>query len=205
MPALMREFWGIAFEDLKTPEEAHIAAPLLCRRCGRQELATIGETEYAVFLQNFVLPRVCAVCRQVTEWEPLPAAVSRAAADNKPETAVATGGGEPDQPQRRGARRVAVRVPIQIKTMDGRLEETVSQDVSRTGLSFVTHLSLSAGDAIEVVVGYGIVSSPASQTAWVVWRRPVESGAKALVGVRFARAGEVEAFSVDGQAMTVNG
>jgi hypothetical protein len=206
MPALMGEFWGIAFEDLKTPEEAHIAAPLLCRGCSRRELAAISEPEYNVLLQSFVLPRVCPVCRQVTDWEPLSVAVSKAGSltspDDKPETETAPTRAEPDQPQRRGARRVAVRVPIRVKTMDGRFEETVSQDVSRTGLGFVTQLDLGPGDALEVVVGYGVVSSPVSQAAWVVWRRPVASGAKALVGVRFATAAELKPFPVDPQPMT---
>jgi hypothetical protein len=204
MPALMGEFWGIAFEDLKTPEQGHIAAPLLCRRCGRQELATISDAEYNVLLQSFALPRVCPVCRQATDWEPLTAAGSRtgSAASPEPETAAVPVRLEPDQPQRRGARRVAVRVPIRIKTMDGRFEETVSQDVSRTGLGFVTHLDLSPGDALEVVVGYGVVSSPVSQPAWVVWRRPLASGVKALVGVRFATAGESKPFPAGPQPMT---
>lgn len=210
MPDLMSEFWGIAFEELKTPMEAHIAAPLLCKLCGRQELVRISEPEYAVLLQNFILPRVCPVCRQLTDWEPCPAgglktAVAWTLPESKVEPAMSGARAEPEASQRRAARRVAVRVPILIKTADGQSEETVSHDVSRTGLSFATHFNLVAGDAINVVVGYGIVTAPATQEAWVVWRRPAESGVKAIVGVRFAKAGEIEAATLDKQEMSLAG
>ncbi|HEV2381396.1 MAG TPA: PilZ domain-containing protein [Terriglobia bacterium] len=208
MPDLMSEFWGIAFEELKTPMEAHIAAPLLCKLCGRQELVRISEPEYAVLLKTFVLPRVCPVCRQLTDWEPCPAAGSKPGAawilpESKVEPAAPGARGEPEASQRRAARRVAVRVPIQIKTAEGRSEETISHDVSRTGLSFATQLDLAAGDAISVIVGYGIVTAPATQEAWVVWRRPAESGVKAIVGVRFAKAGDIQDATLDNREMSL--
>lgn len=210
MPALLSEFWGIAFEELKTPMEAHIGAPLLCRLCGRQELVRISEPEYAVLLQNFVLPRVCPVCRQLTDWEPCPAGSSKTPPawtlpESKVEPAASGARAEPEGSQRRGARRVAVRVPIQVKTAGGQSEETISHDVSRTGLSFATQLDLASGEAISVVVGYGIVTAPATQEAWVVWRRPSESGVKAIVGVRFAKAGEIEGAPLDNREMSLTG
>ena len=200
LPDLMSDFWGIAFEDLKAPPEPHIAAPLLCRLCGRQELANISEAEYQVLLASFVLTRVCVNCHQSTEWEPSQTSVAGSApahteAQAPPPERPGPAGSEPSQ--RRGARRVAVHVPIQIKTGDGRSEETLSNDISRTGLSFLTNLDLGAGDAIQVVVGYGIVNSPRTQNAWVVWRRPESSGPKALVGVRFATAEETETARVE--------
>ena len=201
MPTLMTEFWGIAFEELKAPVEAHISAPLLCRLCGRQELTTISEPEYTVLLQSYALPRVCPVCRRITDWEPCVAVRSKTGAEttaaaNPAEPAVSFARAEPDQPQRRAARRVAVRVPIQVKTADGRYEETFSHDVSRTGLSFVTSLDLAAGEEIDVVVGYGVVSSPTTQKAWVVWRRPAENGVKAMMGVRLVSPIEIGAGSL---------
>ena len=86
-----------------------------------------------------------------------------------------------------------MRVPIQIKTADGRSEQTVSHDISRTGLSFTTNLDLGAGEAIDVIVGYGIARSPATQRAWVIWKRPPGAGVSAMAGVRFATAEDVEA------------
>jgi len=198
LPALMGDFWGIAFEELKAPVETHIAAPLLCRSCGRKELATISEPEYSILLQHFALPRVCAICHHVTEWEPCPAVGSKTgpaipAPDRPTEQRPSSAPPEPEQPQRRLARRVAVRVPIQVRTADGRSEQTVSHDISRTGLSFTTNLDLGAGEAIDVIVGYGIASSPATQRAWVVWKRPPGAGVSAMAGVRFATAEDVEA------------
>jgi hypothetical protein len=205
LPALMGDFWGIAFEELKTPVESHIAAPLLCRSCGRKELATISEPEYTILLQHFALPRVCPVCRQITEWEPCPAVASKTGlssteAGRPMEQRPSSAAPETGQPQRRADRRVAVRVPIQIKTADGRSEETVSHDVSRTGLSFTTNLDLDAGEAISVIVGYGITSSPATQRAWVVWKRPPEAGITAMAGVRFATAEDAEAPPLESEA-----
>lgn len=96
---------------------------------------------------------------------------------------------------RRIARRVPVGVPLLVRTSDGRTEETVTRDVSRTGLSFPTLLDLSPGDSIEIVVGHGVVASPATQEAQVVWRRPGHKGVKALAGARFTVIREREAHS----------
>lgn len=93
---------------------------------------------------------------------------------------------------RRIARRVPVCVPILVRTSDGRTEETVTRDVSRTGLSFPTLLDLGPGDTIEIVVGHGVVASPTTQQAEVVWRRPEHKGVKALAGARFTMIRERE-------------
>lgn len=101
----------------------------------------------------------------------------------------------PSEANRRVARRVPVGVPILIRTADGRTEETVTRDVSRTGLSFPTVLDLARGDLIEIVVGHGVVASPTTQQAEVVWRRPPQKGVKALAGARFTVVREREGSS----------
>jgi PilZ domain len=98
----------------------------------------------------------------------------------------------PAEANRRIARRVPVGVPILVRTSDGRTEETVTRDVSRTGLSFPTLLDLSAGDSVQIVVGHGVVASPTTQEAEVVWRRPTQKGVKALAGARFTVVRERE-------------
>lgn len=114
-------------------------------------------------------------------------AVAEAAAPAAPveEAASTSQAAAPSEANRRVARRVPVGVPILIRTADGRTEETVTRDVSRTGLSFPTVLDLARGDLIEIVVGHGVVPSPTIQQAEVVWRRPPHKGVKALAGARF--------------------
>jgi hypothetical protein len=92
---------------------------------------------------------------------------------------------EPSGAERRVARRLPVRVPILVRTSDGQTEETMTRDVSRTGVSFPTFLDLNAGDSIDIVVGYGVVASPTTQVARVAWRRPETKGVKVLVGAHF--------------------
>lgn len=55
-------------------------------------------------------------------------------------------------------------------------ERTTSRNVSETGLSFATTLDVTAGDEIEVLVGYGVTKSPAIQAARVFWGQPETQG-----------------------------
>ncbi|HEY6290344.1 MAG TPA: PilZ domain-containing protein [Terriglobia bacterium] len=87
--------------------------------------------------------------------------------------------------ERRGARRVPVRVPILMMVPNGATEETFTRDVSKTGLSFPTTLDISQGDSIEVIVGHGVVAHPMRQRARVARRIPETRGLKALVGAQF--------------------
>jgi len=191
MPDLMSDFWGFAFEVASDEPKPHISALLLCKICGSHELVAISRPEYEVLRQKLRLPRVCPHCQRATEWEPSGPERSRTAPfrevsdDSATAAAEAREGAAADEAQRRGARRVAVHVPILVRAPDGNSEETRSRDVSRTGLSMPTTLPLNRDDVVEVVVGYGVVASPPAQKAKVAWRRPETPGVKALIGVQF--------------------
>jgi PilZ domain len=192
LSGLVPEFWGVAFEDWAEQREPEldVSALLLCRKCGRREMVGLTQLEYHVLRSRMVLPRVCPACRAATDWQaasleqprfpatlpPLPDSQGSAPwEEQEAETEV----------QRRGARRVAVHVPLLIHAAGERTERTTSRNVSKTGLSFATALDLDAGEEIEILVGYGVTKSPAIQTARVVWRQPETKGVRALIGVQF--------------------
>lgn len=188
---LMPEYWGIAFERLPAEGRPDVSALLVCRMCGRQEMASLTELEYDLLRAKLVFPRACTVCRTSTDWEaatldlprrPRPLALPEEARAASPTAAGTEGEGGV---QRRGARRVAVHVPILVRTRDGKSEEAVSCDVSKTGLSFATALDVAQGDEIEIVIGYGATRSPTTQPARVVWRRRETEAANARAGVQF--------------------
>ena len=113
-----------------------------------------------------------------------------------PHQAYPVGGINPDEaeggPERRMARRVLVRVPILVQAPNGATEETVTRDISKTGLSFPTNLGLSRGDSIEVVVGHGVMAAPVRQRATVAWRRPDTPGVRAMAAAQFVTPVEPE-------------
>lgn len=197
---LVPEFWDVAFEDWSAQSEPELEASALlrCRKCGRREMVGLTAPEYRVLLARKALPRVCAVCRASTVWEAAPAELPRfmpapsVRTEDRhnaplPEAHAATPGLQAPAPQvqRRGARRVAVQVPLLIRAFGDKTEQSTSRNVSKSGLSFATSLDVDTGDEIEIVVGYGVAKSPATQKARVVWRRPETKGVQALVGVQF--------------------
>jgi hypothetical protein len=208
LSAPMPDFWGIAFEEISMEDQPGIAALLTCQVCGRQEVVRITPAEYETLRTRTFLPRLCAGCRLVAKWEvgspgegtsgrPLPlqvtgggvappAGADRAAlaAGEKPPADEKTGA------ERRGARRLALKVPILVKLASGESEETETSDLSKTGLSFTCGLNLTLGESIHIVVGYGVAESAPAQSARVVWRRPDKKGVRALVGVKFVSAEE---------------
>jgi PilZ domain len=200
LSGLVPEFWGVAFEDWaeQRDPELDVSALLLCRKCGRREMLGLTQLEYQVLRTKMVLPRVCPACRAATDWQAASLEQPRFPATLPPlpdsqgsapwEEQEAEG-----EVQRRGARRVAVHVPLLIHAPGERTERTTSRNVSKTGLSFATALDLDAGEEIEILVGYGVTKSPAIQTARVVWRQPETRGVRALIGVQFTGTKPVRA------------
>jgi len=197
----MHDFWGIVFEDKNPEDERGISALLTCQLCGRQELVAISHSEYETLSSRLFIPRLCPHCRIVGRWEvgslgegrggqPVPiqtnppatgdaaqqAQASEAAAESEGMATEKVAVAEPEGAERRAARRLALKVPLLVKSPTGDTEQTETSDVSKTGMSFTTGLNLVLGDLVQVTVGYGVAENPPVQATRVIWRRPEDQG-----------------------------
>ncbi len=178
-------FWGIDFPK-KAPaaKQERIDALLECSKCHFRELAQLTLEHYRVLVNESSLRRNCARCGTQTEWGFGFVEVEAEEADPaQPGSAVrplpSKGMGE-----RRISKRLTVKLPVRLCLEDGREELTRTENLSKTGVCFVSGLGMKEGDGLRLTVGYAQGSNEATIPARVVWRREVGGKSNAMYGVR---------------------
>lgn len=177
-------FWGIFFPPL---DETHAAEDLIdtlleCAHCHARELAQLTLPEYQAIVTRTSLHRACATCQGKTEWtfgfvegDPReayqgPAAVPAPATTNARD--------------RRGAKRVPVKLPVRIRVEE--IGET--ENLSHSGVCFSSNLVLKVGDSIMVTVGYEPGCGNQEVTGRVVWRQEIVGSTRFLYGVQLEKS-----------------
>ena len=165
-------FWGILFPKKSAPleREETVDALLECGVCKSRELAHLSFKEYRSLVEQANLNRYCTQCDDSTDWvfgfvqeeltsSPQPAGEGGAKSSD-------SGGAE-----RRRAKRLTAKLPLRIRLEDGREEVTRTEDLSKTGVRFYSHLKLVKGDAIRLSVGASLDSPGTEIAAKVMWGR----------------------------------
>ena len=100
----------------------------------------------------------------------------------------------PPDSKQRSERRIAVRLPVQVRGRDRYgmdFEEiTSSQNLCRNGAAFTVHCDVDPGAELDIVIPTSRQSGRANEREFatqgeVVHVTPVEGGAERLIGVRF--------------------
>jgi hypothetical protein len=100
----------------------------------------------------------------------------------------------PPDSRQRSERRIAVRLPVQVRGRDRRglaFEETTSsQNLCRGGAAFTIHCEVDPGAELQILIPASWQTGRPSKTNFstqgeVVHVTPVEGGSERLVGVRF--------------------
>jgi hypothetical protein len=177
------DFWGIAFEASSEEQELVVSALLVCKSCGRREMANLSRAEYEWLGQEYFLSRSCSACGSATDWEV-------AARDEEEPLAMAAlaGSATPSQEateERRRVRRLMLKAPVLVTAPGGASELLEAQDFSKHGLSFLSSLELEPGDQVRISVGHGVAESPSVKNCLVIWRKPRQRSGKYLYGVKF--------------------
>jgi hypothetical protein len=189
-----KDFWGIAFPTkippkIKAPaDEELIDALLECADCRSRELAQLTMEQYRGLSSRASVSRPCATCNATTGWsfgfvesdtEEIPGGQAGGAAQD---------GAKPSEAERRRARRMTVKLPLYIRAQDGGEEFTKTENLSKTGICFISKQTMNTGDIIMLTVGYAPGRDLAEIPARVVWRRPLEGETQALYGVHLEKA-----------------
>ncbi len=167
------EIWGISFPNREaTPsEQEHVDALLACATCSTRELAKLTIEEYRLLSSAEALSRRCWKCGRATSWR-------FGAAEADTEIIPSAAGKE-----RRRARRHTVRLPVRIRLEDGRIAVARTENLSRTGVCFVSEVAMEPGQLMGLTLGYWSGGRQEEVTARIVWRRPMEGSHRYVYGV----------------------
>lgn len=183
--------WGIYFPEMSPAssltEKRLIDALLECGGCGFREMAQLTFNQFRILGERSVLERKCMRCGQLTEWgygyveeEEAPPAGPKLSSNTPP---------LPGGIERRKSRRVPVKLPVRVRLDDGQEDVARTENLSKTGVRFISNLKMNVGDMIHLTVGYAEPGGGIEVEAQVVSRQENEGGTAAIYGVR------VEEFS----------
>ncbi|MBZ5515722.1 MAG: PilZ domain-containing protein [Acidobacteriia bacterium] len=185
----LMEFWGISFpEKGAVAQEPELVDALLeCTACRSQELAQLTMVQYRTASRESV-SRPCAKCGRATPWRfPSGEAGKGTAISTGPSGGEAASLAEREE-DRRGAKRLTVKLPVRIRLQDGREEISTTENISKTGLCFASSLGMKPHDLIYVTVGYSPGGTEHEIPGEVMWRKELDDAGRALYCVHLQQS-----------------
>jgi PilZ domain len=180
------DFWGISFPSAESAqtEAEDVDALLECTACYARELAKLSLSDYRELSLHGTLQRDCRKCGSESEWkfgyvQALDQSTLPWEGDAAPEGQSRRNGGE----ENRGAKRLAVKLPVRIRLPDGREEVARTENLSKMGVCFVSDLEMEPDDFIRLTIGYVPGGKDDEVMARVVWKRAIEETNRFLYGV----------------------
>lgn len=178
-------FWGILFpaKSAAPAPENLIDALLECSVCMARELAKLTMEDYRQLAYRASINRVCERCGVSTDWR-----FGFAEADQEgepyPATTAKPAPGDADEEERRRAKRLTVKLHVRIRTKDGKEETARTENISKTGICFMSEAEIQEGEVIHLSVGPTAGTQEPRIAATIVWRRQLEGSQRYLYGVR---------------------
>jgi len=179
--------WGIGF-----PPASHVegvcTALLECHRCHTVKLSHLSLVEHEVLATSGLLVKDCEPCGRSTSWSysessvHLPvddAGTSPPPADHLPRNAPAG--------QRRMHNRVALQLPIRVRSFYGTEEFTRTENVSRGGVCFITDRNYEVGEILLLTCPYEKTGGNIEVRGQVVRRREMQGTGRKIYGVSYER------------------
>jgi hypothetical protein len=186
-----RSLWGIDFPPL---DESSAASSVLleCRRCHSVSLVNITTVDYDILESAGAVSRECKTCTQSTPWSYCRNPGAAPATEAAPPVAAAAPPPGADRAATRPAEqrvtaRVSLRLPIRVRSWEGVMEFTKSENVSKGGLAFATDKVFEVGEALQITCPFNPAGNNIEVRARVVRRTELSSGGRYLYGVEYER------------------
>lgn len=182
------DFWGISFPPNEAPAAARepVDALLECSACHARELAKLSLDDFHIVSAQGALERECGHCAGKTQWRLnyclAPDQDSPPwQADANPESSPAVG----INCDKAAAKRLPVKLPLRVRLPDGREEATRTENLSSTGLCFISGMEMKSGDLVILTLSY-VPGTLKGKEVWakVVWWRVMEGTHRFIYGVR---------------------
>jgi hypothetical protein len=179
--------WGIGFPP-PSSEDGGCTALLECRRCRAVRIYHLSMVEHEVLGTSGLLVKECEACGRSTSWsykEPsLPLTGDDAgAALPSPESLAA----QQAASNRRIHNRVALQLPIRVRSFSGPEEFTRTENVSRGGLCFVTDRNYEIGEVILLTCPFEKSGHNIELRGQVVRCREMQGTGRKIYGVCYER------------------
>lgn len=179
--------WGIGFPPASSTE-GMCAAMIECQRCHAVKLSRLSMVEHEVLGISGLLIKECEACGRATSWSyrepslPLTGDDAGLALPN-PESFSQ----QPTGSNRRIHNRVALQLPLRVRSYYGAEEFTRTENVSRSGLCFVTDRNYEIGEIILITCPYEQSIRNIEVRGHVVSRREMQATRRKIYGVRYER------------------
>lgn len=182
-------FWGVYFPEKRerAPLQESIEVLLQCASCGSREMAQLAGRNYREVVNESPVTRYCTKCGGETEWHLGLVEITPEELSSPGMNALASELSAPGGAERRRDKRYVILLPLRIRDQTGREDVTKSENFSKTGVCFASHLEMEEGSIVHLTVGPA-GGEQAQVPARIAWRRRLGAG-RSLYGVRL----EVEA------------
>jgi len=179
--------WGIGFPPSSAAEGA-CAALLECRRCHAVKLSQLSMIEHEVLSTSGLLVKECEACARSTAWSFREPSVPISSDD--------TGGtlsssesisAQQAASNRRYHNRVALQLPIRVRSYYGAEEFARTENVSRSGMCFVTDRNYEIGEFILVTCPFEKGGHNIEIRGQVVRCREMQGTGRKIYGVHYER------------------
>ncbi len=179
--------WGIGFPP-SPGNEAQASALLECRNCHSVNLTQLTLMENEVLTESGLLTKECKRCGRQTSWGyteqsigmPIPGQEAEPCI-NEPMDSQATGA------DRRAHRRVALKLPVRLRSFYGNEEIAQTQNVSKGGLCFISDKTYQIGEVLLVTCPYDKAAATIEVRSTVVRRREMQGTNRSVYGVRYEK------------------
>jgi hypothetical protein len=183
----LREADNIWDIDFPPPAEGQAMPPtalLECRGCQRVVLERLSLIEVDVLRSAGILSRPCTRCKKETVWG---YPQRRIAMEGPPEEGdlFEQTRAEVAQREQRVAPRQALQLPLRVRDFDGAEEISRTENISGSGLCFVSPKNYQVGQGIVVTCPYEEHSKLPGTPARIVRVAPIGGSSRRLYGVRF--------------------
>jgi hypothetical protein len=179
--------WGIGFPP-PAVVEGMCTALLECRRCHAVKLSHLSMVEHEVLGTSGLLVKECEACGRATSWsfrEPsLPLSRDDAGAALPSPEILAQ---QQAAPKRRAHNRVALQLPIRVRSFYGTEEFCRSENVSRGGLCFITDRNYEVGEVILITCPFEKSGHNIEVRGQVVRRHEMQGTGRKIYGVCYER------------------
>jgi hypothetical protein len=181
-----KDIWQIYFPPLPAGEGYAPKALLGCRRCHGVAVVRISLHEVDVLGTAGILQRPCENCAEITPWGHPEDEIGKGGSGEEG-AMVAEGGVATAQEERRRHRRLALQLPLSVRDFYGRVEIIKAQNISKSGLCFISEKGYLLGQGIYVACPYDPDGQNVEVRARVVREGEVKAMLRKIYGVRYER------------------
>jgi len=181
------DLWGIGFPP-PASGEGICTALIECRRCHAVKLSHLSLVEHEVLGTSGLLVKECEVCGRSTSWSYREPSVPLSGDDVGAAIPSAESFSEHQAgSNRRAHNRVALQLPIRVRSFYGTEELTRTENVSRGGVCFVTDQNYEVGEVVLVTCPFEKSGHNIEVRGQVVRRREVQGSGRKIYGVSYER------------------